>query len=644
MHVPAFLALVVLAAAHAGLKCDARAGVGRSVAGLDHTADVLDTSHRELSARGRQLAGLDTMLLKSQTKSQLKSKEAKPFGLVMGSANRLLYYVPATQEYRVIHEGGVVRQDKMFTQYNHLNTISPMTADELWGILHNNGVSQLVNMNLTGSKKSQLVKMNLAGPTMVETAHLSGIGRMAHGLVKWRGDFIILSSQTSEVVKVNAKKGCWEVIYKGGTLSTCSMPGWHPVHLLDARVAPCPLVRCQGGTLSTCSMPGWHPVHLFDASGVPEPAKCKKYNNMYFITSALLGYLMFMDPRGKIFIKGLAVVDDVAYFCMSIGGRRKVRVKADNNCELGALDLTKNVLLWKREVPSAGLTNVIAAPELGESSTYRAQHSGSPKPAADLITTLNTKYQPKNPFRLIPSLEKQGFPTVAGGYWPNGLPYIDMSLKASSRPWTAGLYMPLTKVPVGRFSEYTGLIPEAAWSELPREGSRRGAAGGRTVSLLHHGSGIGLHPDTAKAVKSDKTSDLNSTQFNETLRKVLGKLTGYGNLSSKLFYNIEIMQVGSTVLIPARVDAAPHSSDVHRIVIPLQSLKRGLWVCPKHDISKEVAKHTQDARQEQVCPKHDISNEVAKHTQDARQEQASYGLALDTMDCLDIDLVQAFAF
>lgn len=44
------------------------------------------------------------------------------------------------------------------------------------------------------------------------------------------------------------------------------------------------------------------------------------------------------------------------------------------------------------------------------------------------------------------------FPTTAqvGGYWSSGLPYLDASLKATSRPWEAGLQLPLLMLNISK--------------------------------------------------------------------------------------------------------------------------------------------------------------------------------------------------
>jgi outer membrane protein assembly factor BamB len=53
------------------------------------------------------------------------------------------------------------------------------------------------------------------------------------------------------------------------------------------------------------------------------------------------------------FLKGLAVVDDVAYFGISQWRERSARDSPDHDCELAAFDLEAGRLLWRRQVRSS---------------------------------------------------------------------------------------------------------------------------------------------------------------------------------------------------------------------------------------------------------------------------------------------------
>ena len=76
------------------------------------------------------------------------------------------------------------------------------------------------------------------------------------------------------------------------------------------------------------------------------------------------------------FSKGLAVVDDIAYFGVS----PKSRWAAQRNwaeCELAAFDLRAGALLWRTPLPFPGLINAISAPRVAPTCSWRACSSTS---------------------------------------------------------------------------------------------------------------------------------------------------------------------------------------------------------------------------------------------------------------------------
>lgn len=56
-----------------------------------------------------------------------------------------------------------------------------------------------------------------------------------------------------------------------------------------------------------------------------------------------------IPEEGK-FLKGLAVLDDIAYFGVTTWAERSVRDSPNNQGELAAYDLVNNRLLWRRTV------------------------------------------------------------------------------------------------------------------------------------------------------------------------------------------------------------------------------------------------------------------------------------------------------
>lgn len=130
---------------------------------------------------------------------------------------------------------------------------------------------------------------------------------------------------------------------------------------------------------------------------------------------------LFVQARGDgKFLKGLAVVGNVAYFGISPLAERSKRSDPRLNCELAAFHLLEKRLLWIRkvapfpvthsshtvmasfqacrirrigccnvcmagpglQVPTHGLLNTIAVPHLSEASTYRAVTIGNSEAGA----------------------------------------------------------------------------------------------------------------------------------------------------------------------------------------------------------------------------------------------------------------------
>lgn len=77
----------------------------------------------------------------------------------------------------------------------------------------------------------------------------------------------------------------------------------------------------------------------------------------------------------KGFLKGLAVVDDVAYFGISPPMERQDRDGPNVQCDLVAVDLLTHKELFRHQVATHGLLNIVSAPDLSEASTYVAQRS-----------------------------------------------------------------------------------------------------------------------------------------------------------------------------------------------------------------------------------------------------------------------------
>lgn len=75
------------------------------------------------------------------------------------------------------------------------------------------------------------------------------------------------------------------------------------------------------------------------------------------------------------FLKGLAVVDDVAYFGISPPMERQNRDGPNVECDVVAVNLLTHEQVFRHKVATHGLLNIVSAPDLSEASSYIAQRT-----------------------------------------------------------------------------------------------------------------------------------------------------------------------------------------------------------------------------------------------------------------------------
>lgn len=80
--------------------------------------------------------------------------------------------------------------------------------------------------------------------------------------------------------------------------------------------------------------------------------------------------VLWRDPQ-QTFLKGVCVIDGVAYVGVSEFGTRAERARLDKTADIVAVRLSDGKQLFRRTVESRGLLNVVAAPHIDAASTYR---------------------------------------------------------------------------------------------------------------------------------------------------------------------------------------------------------------------------------------------------------------------------------
>jgi hypothetical protein len=130
----------------------------------------------------------------------------------------------------------------------------------------------------------------------------------------------------------------------------------------------------------------------------------------------------------RTFMKGLTVIEGIAYFGIAEFGNRANRDDASKTAEVGAFDLRRREFLWRARVETNGLLNIVAAPHIAEHSTYKPveswgvdKNAGSVmKPSGEGLET-HLGGAAENVF-----VQRGGAPELVA---PSGVPWIDLRQK-----------------------------------------------------------------------------------------------------------------------------------------------------------------------------------------------------------------------
>lgn len=140
------------------------------------------------------------------------------------------------------------------------------------------------------------------------------------------------------------------------------------------------------------------------------------------------------------------VMDDVAYFGISPPMERQDRDGQTVMCDLVAVDLNTKTQVFRRNLQTHGLLNVVSAPHLSESSTYVAVSTE----ASPTVVTRSSLPRLQNG-NMAQMQIKQGQPAIPGvsspamwsrawletsldesavdGAWPSSMPRLNMQVK-----------------------------------------------------------------------------------------------------------------------------------------------------------------------------------------------------------------------
>eukprot|EP00798_Chlamydomonas_sp_ICE-L_P024239 gene24239-9838_t len=475
----------------------------------------------------------------------------------------------------------LVKKWPLFSLKQHMNTLAPLDEDEIWVVLHNLGKSDIVRVELCNCT------LDNAPPSI--DSRIREVGMSSHGLVRWNDNFIVLDSQNGALVKVDP-----------GTLS--GLVQWSS----EAEHAK--------------------PEVLWKWSSEAQHAKPE-----------------VKAPEGGKFLKGLTVVDDIAYFGISVFSNRAARGDPTMDSEVGAFDLLNKELLWRRTVPTKRSLNIVAPTGSAGDEGLKFVGQGLDKRTASGAVAMTTelaghslggatapevaiqKFEETGDVRmlmeqLIASTEalapnsgtirtdddekvgaiskrlvELGFPAHPIETWPSGLPRLSLASKNTRTPWTTGIQVPLSKLDIKQLKEVMLRLPDKMWDEIA-SAATNALAQGREGNMAAFKPGCG----TLWLVFSDQSTD-NSYRFpyyyyfQKLLEPLLTAILGEGGLTK--ISRMQFAKIPSGGFIKIHADQGGFAHHAHRIHVPISTNQNVTFeMCPDQMISREKKKVLGDTR------------------------------------------------
>jgi hypothetical protein len=312
------------------------------------------------------------------------------------------------------------------------------------------------------------------------------------------------------------------------------------------------------------------------------------------------------------FLKGLNIVDDIAFFGIAKKQPRQSRDDPSLNCDLAAYDLKNNVLLFRRNLPTHGLLNIVAAPHLAVESTSWAvpitrqssfrqtiEHSdlleaarqGRYDDTGAIITTTsiasNTTGRGQVAISPVPPLAPNDplapYPPNIGGNWASGLPYLNVETKTDG--FKAGVELMLLKADVNKLKAELLSMPLEYWEDTyqskynaflqGRESNlNQFKPGTKTIHLIFSDQG-GM--DVYQFPWYNKFAPLIEPVLNAALGSDVNKII-----------RAQFALMPPDTHIKRHVDKGGYSQNGHRLHLVVSSAPQvSFHVCSKHDRESE---------------------------------------------------------
>eukprot|EP00892_Ulva_mutabilis_P005366 jgi/Ulvmu1/3200/UM015_0241.1 len=319
--------------------------------------------------------------------------------------------------------------------------------------------------------------------------------------------------------------------------------------------------------------------------------------------------LIIMDPEdGSIqyawwapqgFLKGLMVLDDIAYFGISPPMQRQDRDGPKVMCDLVAVDLISKKQVFRRSLQTHGLLNVISAPHLSEASTYIAVSTGSPSTSGSIKSTLPSLQSTGLVQKQVQQTQQLSQGVIESvhwshawmtqaldegavdGEWPSSMPRLNMEVKQRAlkkkqrtlqvpEPPT---YVHLGKAPPALIEPVKGALATmpVEWWDPDVQATVSAVIADREKNLNAIKPGV----QTMFLIFSSRTYDriwelpLYTSYFKKTLEPLIEALIGRDAMSNIIRLQLARMTPGAH--IKGHRDTGPWASDSHRIHVVLKT-------------------------------------------------------------------------
>lgn len=273
------------------------------------------------------------------------------------------------------------------------------------------------------------------------------------------------------------------------------------------------------------------------------------------IKTELIETLYMVD--GQVFLKGLCVVDGIAFFGIAPSQKRQDRADENLQCEIAAFDLEAKRLLFRRQLPTKGLLNVISAPHLLPESTTIAVTSNPPglyRKALSMRPYINLP--PDDPLSQYP-------PSIDSVFWDSGYARLDNSRKNTRVGFDGGVQMILYHEDLSELKKALLAMPAHFW-EPEYQKKANAYIMGRDSQLAQFKPGtqtihlIFSDRDAQKVFEFPWYRDTFGHLVKPLLQKLLGKHYDY-------ITRVQFALMPGQSEIKPHVDSGGYSKDGHRI-------------------------------------------------------------------------------